>query len=120
MKTSQESIDQITATVDDSPAAVVDALRVRMEELEHEVTTLRAQLAAQDEPPKEPQPAPPPLAPATVRKTLPPLVTQLLAKNNVEVQDNMEATALDKALGQLSLEQRIAVKMQMARAGLLA
>ncbi len=51
------------------------------------------------------------------RKTLPPLVSALLAKNNAD--DALDTAALDKALNSLSLEQRIAVKAEMARAGLL-
>jgi hypothetical protein len=53
------------------------------------------------------------------RKTLPPLVSSLLAKSGVEVTDPMDAAALDAAMSPLSIEQRIAVKSQMARAGLI-
>ncbi len=52
------------------------------------------------------------------RKTLPVAMVNLLAKQGVTV-DSMEAGALDAALGSLSLEQRIAVKAQLMRAGLL-
>ncbi|HXZ78503.1 MAG TPA: hypothetical protein VEG30_01140 [Terriglobales bacterium] len=51
------------------------------------------------------------------RKTLSPLVSSLLAKN--EVPEVVEPAVLDKALSSLSPEQRIAVKAEMARAGLL-
>lgn len=51
------------------------------------------------------------------RKTLSPLVTMILAKNGVE--EGGEASVLDKALSTLSPEQRIAVKSEMARAGIL-
>jgi hypothetical protein len=57
-------------------------------------------------------------APAAVRKTLPAAMTSLLAKQGVTV-DSLEAGALDAALVSLSLEQRIAVKSQLIRAGLL-
>jgi hypothetical protein len=45
-------------------------------------------------------------------------VTALLAKQGVTV-DSMEAGAVDAALVSLSVEQRIAVKAQLMRAGLL-
>jgi hypothetical protein len=52
------------------------------------------------------------------RKTLPTAMSTLLAKQGVAI-DSMEAGALDAALASLSLEQRIAVKAQLLRAGLL-
>lgn len=52
------------------------------------------------------------------RKTLPALVSTLLAKGGV-VDSQMEGATLDKALSTLSIEQRIAVKAEMARAGML-
>ena len=60
-------------------------------------------------------------APAMVtngRRTLPGLVTNMLTKQGVGV-DSLEAGAVDAALGSLSIEQRIAVKAQLMRAGLL-
>ncbi len=62
-------------------------------------------------------------APVTVtnsgRKTLPVAMANLLAKQGVTV-DSMEAGAVDAALVSLSVEQRIAVKAQLMRAGLLS
>jgi hypothetical protein len=55
---------------------------------------------------------------AAGRKTLPTAMTNLLAKQGVTV-DSLEAGSLDAALVSLSLEQRIAVKSQLMRAGLL-
>jgi hypothetical protein len=52
------------------------------------------------------------------RKTLPVTMVNLLAKQGVSL-DSMETGALDAALASLSLEQRIAVKAQLVRAGLL-
>jgi hypothetical protein len=52
------------------------------------------------------------------RKTLPSSMTTLLARQGVTV-DSLEAGALDAALVSLSIEQRIAVKSQLIRAGLL-
>jgi hypothetical protein len=56
--------------------------------------------------------------PVAGRKTLPTAMTNLLAKQGVTV-DSLEAGSLDAALVSLSLEQRIAVKSQLMRAGLL-
>ena len=56
--------------------------------------------------------------PMAGRKTLPTAMTTLLAKQGVTV-DSLEAGSLDAALVSLSLEQRIAVKSQLMRAGLL-
>jgi hypothetical protein len=52
------------------------------------------------------------------RKTLPVSMANLLAKQGVTV-DTMEAGAVDAALVSLSVEQRIAVKAQLMRSGLL-
>ena len=53
------------------------------------------------------------------RKTLPVSMANLLAKQGVTI-DSVEAGALDVALNSLSIEQRIAVKAQLMRAGLLS
>ena len=53
------------------------------------------------------------------RRTLPSSMTSLLAKQGVTI-ESLEAGALDAALVSLSLEQRIAVKAQLMRAGLLS
>jgi hypothetical protein len=55
-----------------------------------------------------------------VRKTLPSTTTQLLAKQGITSLESIEASALDAALTGLSLEQRIAVKSQLLRAGVLS
>ena len=57
----------------------------------------------------------------TGRKTLPAAAINLLAKQGLsgDTVASMEAGALDAALISLSLEQRIAVKAQLMRAGLL-
>ncbi len=56
-----------------------------------------------------------------VRKTLSPLVSGLLSKNGVEESGAaIEAGVLEKALSALSLEQRITVKAELARAGMIA
>jgi predicted RNase H-like nuclease (RuvC/YqgF family) len=53
------------------------------------------------------------------RKTLSPLVSALLSKSSVEVGDRLDVGVLDKTLQSLSVEQRIAVKAEMARAGMI-
>jgi len=53
------------------------------------------------------------------RKTLSPLVTALLSKNSVELGDKVDLGVVDKTLQSLSVEQRIAVKAEMARAGMI-
>ena len=56
----------------------------------------------------------------SARKTLPASTTQLLAKGGITSLESVEAGALDAALTGLSLEQRIAVKAQLIRTGVLA
>ena len=53
------------------------------------------------------------------RKTLSPLASSLLAKSCAGESDKLDNDALDQALKGLSVDQRIAVKAEMARAGLL-
>jgi hypothetical protein len=99
---SEESIGRIVATVEARREA---ELEEKLAAAEAEIAQLRAAASV----------------PNTVtngRKTLPVAMANLLAKQGVTV-DSMEATALDAALVSLSLEQRIAVKAQLMRAGLL-
>lgn len=53
------------------------------------------------------------------RKTLSPLASSLLAKSCAGESEKLDNEALDQALKGLSVDQRIAVKAEMARAGLL-
>ncbi len=55
----------------------------------------------------------------SARKTLPAATVQLLAKQGVDSFDVIEAGTIDAALCGLSIEQRIAVKSQLLRAGAL-
>jgi hypothetical protein len=82
-------------------------LEQKLEAMERELAELRAHAA---------QPAEHVVA---SRKTLPAATTQLLAKQGITTLDSIEAGAVDAALAGLSLEQRIAVKAQLLRAGLL-
>lgn len=52
------------------------------------------------------------------RKTLSPVVSALIGKNEIEG-ERMDPAVLNKALGALSVEQRIAVKAELARAGMI-
>ena len=56
-----------------------------------------------------------------VRKTLSPAMSALLAKSGIADLEpgHIDAAALDKTLSSLSVEQRIAVKAEMARAGMI-
>jgi hypothetical protein len=54
------------------------------------------------------------------RKTLVPMVNTLLAKNGIGEGVQIEAGTLEKALGALTVDQRIAVKAELARAGMIA
>lgn len=53
------------------------------------------------------------------RKTVTAATVSLLAKQGISNLDSIEAASLDSALTALSIEQRIAVKSQLLRAGLL-
>ncbi|HEY3927201.1 MAG TPA: hypothetical protein VGL89_02395 [Candidatus Koribacter sp.] len=56
--------------------------------------------------------------PRVTRKTVSPVIANLLAKSGVEMATFEEST-VEKALSGLSVEQRIAVKAELARAGVL-
>jgi hypothetical protein len=99
----EASIGRIVATVE----------RQREAELEEKLAAAEAQIAELK--------AAAASVPAEVthgRKTLPVSMANLLAKQGVTV-DTMEAGAVDAALVSLSVEQRIAVKSQLMRSGLL-
>ena len=58
---------------------------------------------------------------ATQRKTLAPFVSMLLTKSGVDDPSiSADSAVLDKALATLSVEQRVAVKTEMARAGIIS
>jgi septal ring factor EnvC (AmiA/AmiB activator) len=77
-------------------------MQERMAELEKSNADLKAQAAR------------------LARKTLPPLVSSMLAKSCEESgSEKVDKTVLDKTLRSLSVEQRIAVKSELARAGII-
>jgi len=98
-------VDRIVAAVDEGPQHAVpgDAreLQGRIAELEKSNSDLKAQAARM------------------ARKTLPPMVSAILAKSGTEVSEKIDKSVLDKSLQSLSVEQRIAVKAELARAGML-
>jgi hypothetical protein len=98
-------VDRIVAAVEeragDLNAEGSRELERRMAELEKVNSDLKAQAAR------------------LTRKTMSPFVSALLAKNNAEPGDRLEAGVIDKTLQTLSVEQRIAVKAEMARAGMI-
>ncbi len=104
-------VDRIVAAVEERPAREVDdrgsegdrpdQLEKRVAELEKANTDPKAQAARM------------------ARKTLSPLVSALLGKGGNELGDRLDPAALDKTMQSLSVEQRIAVKAEMARAGMI-
>ncbi|MFB3815883.1 MAG: hypothetical protein ACE14L_17405 [Terriglobales bacterium] len=104
----EQKVQRIVAAIDERAAEYqaeeTRRLQQRVAELERENGELRASVSQ---------------ARAT-RKTLSPLVSTLLTKScGYEEGTRMDAGALEKALASLSLEQRIAVKAEMARAGMI-
>jgi predicted RNase H-like nuclease (RuvC/YqgF family) len=99
-------VDRIVAAVEERPVDDGDAARAhkleqRVAELEKANTELKAQAARM------------------TRKTLSPLVTAVLSKSGTEPGDKLDPALVDKTLQSLSVEQRIAVKAEMARAGMI-
>ena len=104
----EATLSRIVATVDSQ----------RESELEQKLASTEARLVAAENKLAELRASAPASVTHSGRKTLPVAMVNLLAKQGVTV-DSMEAGALDAALVSLSLEQRIAVKAQLMRAGLL-
>ena len=98
-------VERIIATVEENVGAKsIVHLEARIAELERANSELKAQAVR-----------------ISARKTLPPMVTALLAKSGLDApgDSRLDCATLDKALASLSVEQRIAVKSQMARAGMI-
>ncbi len=106
-------VDRIVAAVDDHASyepgnhalannEATRQLQERVADLEKSNTDLKAQAARM------------------VRKTLPPMVSAILAKSGTDAgSEKIEKGVLDKTLQSLSVEQRIAVKAELARAGMI-
>jgi len=101
-------VERISATVETSRRE--EELAERLVEAERELEELRASAGGQAGCPKSPHP---------VRKTLPSAAVEMLAKHGLG-ESAVDVRTLDAALTGLSLEQRIAVKSQLRRAGAFA
>lgn len=95
------SIDRVVATVDNTRE-----LEQKLAAAEQKIAALEARVTAGQE------------FAAGARKTLPASTANLLTKQGM-AGDTIQASALDAALVHLSLEQRIAVKADLIRAGLI-
>jgi len=101
----EERVGRIVATVETAREAELER---RLAEAEAKITELTASATPQSH----------------GRKTLPSSMATMLAKQGVTLElgasgASVEAAALDSALTSLSIEQRIAVKTELRRAGLL-
>ncbi len=103
----ESQVSRIVATVESQREA----------ELERKLAEAEARLAASDE--KIAELVASAAAQPAGRKTLPTTMATMLAKQGV-VMDSIEAGAIDGALASLSIEQRIAVKAELMRAGVLS
>ena len=102
-------VDRISATVECTRRE--EELLVKLQEVERELAGLRASAAASGESfPKALQP---------LRRTLPSSTAEMLAKHGIG-EGAVDIRTLDAAMVGLSLEQRIAVKSQLRRAGAMA
>jgi hypothetical protein len=95
----ESQVSRIVATVETQREAELER---KLVEAEAKIAQLMASAAAEP----------------TGRKTLPTTMATMLAKQGVVV-DSVEAGAIDGALQSLSIEQRIAVKSELIRAGVL-
>jgi hypothetical protein len=96
-------VARIVATVDATADARQRELERKLEEAEQQIAELKAQATPE----------------TTGRKTVSVATMQLLAKQGIGSVDGLEAESLDAALTGLSLEQRVAVKAQLIRSGVL-
>jgi hypothetical protein len=123
----EQALDRLAerdTTAEASIGRIVATVEARRElELEDKLAATEAQLFASQNQLAELQ-ARGLSAPASGRKTLPTAMTTLLAKQGVSAgaleAGSIQADSIDAALNGLSLEQRIAVKSQLLRAGLLS
>jgi len=97
----QSTVARIVATTETSEAFV--ELEAKLEAAVTEIAELRAQQEER----------------VSARKTVPVGGVNLLAKHGLAAGAEVDASALDAALTSLSIEQRIAVKSQLLRAGLV-
>ena len=98
----QGEVERISATVEQSKREL--ELADKLAAAEREIAELKASAI------REPMP---------LRKTVPPSTSEMLAKHGIG-DGPVDVRTLDAALSGLSLEQRIAVKTQLLRAGAIA
>jgi hypothetical protein len=113
-------IDRIVAAVDDGdlqagPPSHADVARVGVEASAPNDYALRSKVAELEKTNHDLKAQ----AATARRKTLSPMVSALLAKQGVDGDAVIETPIIEKALTGLSIEQRIAVKAELARAGIL-
>ncbi len=102
-------VERISATVESSRRE--EELAAQLESAQREIAELKAAATVgARELPKALQP---------LRKTLPSATAEMLAKHGIG-ETAVDVRTLDAALAGLSLEQRIAVKSQLRRAGAMA
>ncbi len=102
-------VQKIVATVEQGGSQNAGSERIyELERKLHEAVMQIAELRAQGS-----------AAVSSGRKTVTAATVSLLAKQGISNLDSIEAGSLDAALTALSIEQRIAVKSQLLRAGLL-
>ena len=90
---------RVVAQVESGDAELVRELERKLSEAQQQIATLQAGRSG--------------------RKTLPVAAMSLLAKQGISSLESIEAGTIDGALSGLSIEQRIAVKSQLLRAGLV-
>ncbi len=100
-------VDKISATVETTRRE--EELAASLDEARRELAELRAAGASSGFP----------RAVETLRRTLPSATSEMLAKHGLQ-EGAVDVRTLDAALVGLSLEQRIAVKSQLRRAGAMA
>jgi hypothetical protein len=96
-------VEKISATVEQERRDV--ELAERLAVVEHELAEMKAAAS--------------PVAANSMRRTVPAATSEMLAKHGIG-EGPVDVRALDTALAGLSLEQRIAVKTQLLRAGAIA
>lgn len=106
-------VQKIVATVEQGGAQSAGSERIyelerKLQEATAQIAELRAQSASSNS------------NHSSGRKTMAAGTVALLAKQGISNLDHIEAGTLDAALTALSIEQRIAVKSQLLRAGLLS
>lgn len=108
-------VERISATVEQSRRE--EELAAKLAAAEREISELRAAVSIQGS--AAAQLTAPSAALAPLRKTVPASTTAMLAKHGIG-EGPVDVRTVDAALAGLSLEQRIAVKSQLLRAGALS